>query len=428
MDPQRLLELARKNGAEAAEVYVSEGLGRSANFEANRLKQVETGDEEGVALRLWRNGRPGLAVARGPVDDELLVEKAIALAQFGQLEEPELASESLNIESPPYSPTPIEQLIAWGEQTIALVRERYAEVICGCTYSEEVGTVRLLNSLGLDMRYTSHHRSGYLGVEWVRGEDFLQVYDGETVLGDPSPEAVATPVLERLDWSEVNCPTRAGTVPVLFTAKAATVLLGAVSAALNGRQVLQEASPWSQKRGETVLSPLLTLSQDPQLAPYITPFDDEGTPAIALEFVRAGRLETFYADRRIARRLGLRLGGNGLRSDLGSYPQPGLFNLVVAAGNHSFAQLLSRMDDGIVVDQVLGEGAGLSGEFSVNIDLGFRVKGGEIVGRIKDTMVAGNAYDALGRLAALGSERLWEGNALTAALLVESLAVTGRAD
>ncbi len=54
---EQLLELAIKSGAEAAEVYQSRSLSRPVFFEANRLKQLETNQSEGTALRLWRNGR-----------------------------------------------------------------------------------------------------------------------------------------------------------------------------------------------------------------------------------------------------------------------------------------------------------------------------------------------------------------------------------
>lgn len=426
MDGQQILELACRNGAQSAEVYQTSGLSRSASFEANRLKQVETGNEEGVALRVWKDGRAGLAVAQGPADSIALVEKALALSAFSQPEAVDLPHAAPVFHERPRDRVALEQLIAWGEQVIAQIRAACPEVLCGGGYSDETGTLTLLNTAGLQVSYTSSTLSGYMGAEWVRGEDLLQVYEGETVYGVPSPQTVAQQVVQKLNWAKKNSPTLNAQVPVLFTSKAVEVLLGAVSAALNGRQVLQQASPWFARRGETVLSPLLTLSQVPEAEPYATPFDDEGTPTRALDFCRQGVLETFYADRKTARALGLEYAGNGFRGDLGAYPQPGLFNLTIAPGSTPFEDIVRQLENAVIVDQVLGSGASLSGEFSVNVDLGYRVRHGQITGRIKDTMVAGNAYDALKRIVSLSSERNWEGSLLTPALLVESLAVTGR--
>jgi len=426
VDAAILLELARKGGADFAEVYQTAGTSRSVSFEANRLKQVETGDDQGTALRVWVNGRPGLAVAEGPFEAQALVERALALSAFGVAEVPDLPTAGFPLTPPPLHTASLDDLVACGEQAIALVRERYPQVLCSGGYSLSLETVRLVNSLGLDLSTTGSSLEGSLGAEWVRGDDLLQVYEGEEVLDEPDPRALAARVLARLGWAERAAVSPGGTLPVLFTAKAASVLLGAALAALNGRQVLQQASPWSGRRGEAVLSPLLTLSQDPTRRPYDTPFDDEGTQTTALDFVRNGVLHTFFADRRTARKLDLPPAGNGFRDELGVYPQPGLFNLLVSPGDRSFAALVESIDEGIVVDQVLGSGAGISGEFSVNVDLGYRVRRGEIVGRLKDTMVAGNAYTALNRLVALGCERFWEGSLLVGDLLVEALSVTTR--
>ena len=54
----------------------------------------------------------------------------------------------------------------------------------------------------------------------------------------------------------------------------------------------------------------------------------------------------------------------------------------------------------------------MAGEFSANVHLGYRVERGELVGRVKDTMVAGNVFTALKALAAVGDEAVWIGRAI----------------
>ena len=63
--PEKLLDLALQRGAEAAEVLQSNSQSHPVFFEANRLKQLESSSVEGMALRLWIQGRPGLAVEIG---------------------------------------------------------------------------------------------------------------------------------------------------------------------------------------------------------------------------------------------------------------------------------------------------------------------------------------------------------------------------
>src|ERR687885_60676 len=88
---EQLLELAAQSGAQHAEVYQSRSLSRPVFFEANRLKQLESSQSEGVALRVWQDGCPGLAVAYGPVSAQVLVDRAIAMTQLSEPEPVELA-------------------------------------------------------------------------------------------------------------------------------------------------------------------------------------------------------------------------------------------------------------------------------------------------------------------------------------------------
>jgi PmbA protein len=155
-----------------------------------------------------------------------------------------------------------------------------------------------------------------------------------------------------------------------------------------------------------------------------SPFDDEGVPCQPLTFVNRGVLQACYCDLHIAQQFQIRPSGNGFRGGLGNFPAPGIFNLILPETERSFADLLQQMGQGLVVDQVLGNGGGLSGDFSFNLDLGYWVEQGEIVGRVKDTMVAGNAYTALQQGVVLGGEREWSGPFYTPALWIESLTVT----
>jgi PmbA protein len=423
---EELLKLAKAAGAEAAEVYRATSRSRPVFFEANRLKQLESAESEGTALRLWKQGKPGLAVAYGEVDPNLLVTKTLALSELNESETPELLAGERRDYPDLGHDVPWETLLEMGREAIELVRQAYPDVICSSQWDCDSETTRLVNSLGLDCSYTDTTLSGYVGVEWIRGDDFLSVGDGQTQRGDLEPQKIAQSIIKRLDWAQTNVSPPTGKVPILFTAKAADMFWDTVQAAMNGKQVIEGASPWSARLGQQVISTALTLSQKPTVGPYSCPFDDEGMPTRTLTLIQQGELQLFYADRTIGRRLGSGSTGNGFRSGLGSYPTPGLVNLVIEPGDRSFPELIRHLDRGIVVDQILGGGAGISGDFSINVDLGYRVEGGEILGRIKDTMVSGNVYHALKQIVALGNDLDWNGPCYTPSLIVEGLSVTGR--
>ncbi len=423
---EQLLELAARSGAEAAEVFWSRSLSRPVYFEANRLKQLESAESEGTALRLWKDGRPGLVVAYGDVEAQVLVDRAIALSQLNDSEEIELAPASKMHYPNLGTVVPVEQLVDWGKQAIELVRQQYPEVLCAGGWECDAESTRLINSNGLDCGYTDNTLSGFLEVEWIRDEDFLNVSDGQTLRDSLDPVLVAQQVMQRLEWAKDNVAPPIGRVPILFTSKAADMLWGTVQAALNGKQVIEGASPWSDRLDQQVTSESITIKQEPNAGPFSCPFDDEGTATRAITFLDQGVLQLFYADRTTGKLLGSGTTGNGFRPGLGSYPNPGLFNLLISQGTKSFAELVAGVEDGLILDQMLGGGSGISGEFSINVDLGYRIQKGQIVGRVKDTMVSGNVYTALKHLIELGGDADWNGSCFTPSVIVDGLSVTGR--
>jgi PmbA protein len=422
---EQLLKITKNKGAAQAEVYQARSLSHPVFFEGNRLKQLESSQSEGTALRLWREGCPGLAVAYGQFDPEVLVDKAIALSQLNLPETVELTEARTDIRPNVGQTLPVETSIEMGKKAIAQLRKAYPEVICSAEFECEEETTTLVNSQGLDCQYTETSLSYYLGVELVRGEDFLGIYDGEYSRDKLNPDLIVKQILQRLDWAKTNTAPSTGKVPVLFTANAVTMLWGTVSAALNGKRVLENSSPWSEKKGELVVSELLTLSQQTDREPYSCPFDDEGTLTQPLALITRGRLENFYCDRTIGRELGTGTTGNGFRPGLGSYPTPALVNLIVEGDCGSLEDLIRQLDKGIIVDQILGGGADISGDFSINVDLGYQVENGQVIGRVKDTMIAGNVYTVLKQVVALGNDFIWNGSCYTPSLIVEGLSVVG---
>jgi len=71
--------------------------------------------------------------------------------------------------------------------------------------------------------------------------------------------------------------------------------------------------------------------------------------------------------------------------------------------------MIKGVQEGLLVYDVIGLGLGnpISGEFSVNVQLGYKIEHGEVVGRVKDVMLAGNVYDALKDIVAIGDRAEW---------------------
>jgi PmbA protein len=130
-------------------------------------------------------------------------------------------------------------------------------------------------------------------------------------------------------------------------------------------------------------------------------FDDEGVPMQRTLMIDGGVLKSFITDLRTASRLDMPLTGNGLKlkrliqtKELGQMPSPEITNWTMTGGEKPYAELLSEVKDGVIVDSIMGIMMGnlVAGDFSGNVEYGLKVEGGEIKGRVKDTMIAGNVY------------------------------------
>ncbi len=423
---EQVLAAALRANVQAAEVFVVRSLNRPVLFEANTLKQIETRDSEGVSLRLWVEGRPGMTVAYGEFEPEQLVKTAIALSQLNDPEQIELTPPTpTHLDKTCGETANVSQLIDWGKQALSqLITSEFPGLQCVLELDCETATTELLNSAGLICRCTDRTLSIYGAAEWIHGEDFLCIEAEQTQRNTLDISQFVTDIQTRLRWAKKYSVSPVGRLPVLFTGKAAELLWSTVEAALNSKRVIERASPWSDRLGDLVISSTLTLWQDPQQGSFGCPFDDEGIPTRRVEFIRDGVLQLFYTDRTTGHVLGCGSTGNGFRPGLERYPSPGLFNLIVASGQYSFTELVSQIPDGLIVDQVLGDVGSISGDFAINVDLGYRVTQGQIVGRVKDTLVSGNVYQALNHVIALGNDGRWHGSCYTPSILVDGLSIT----
>lgn len=98
-------------------------------------------------------------------------------------------------------------------------------------------------------------------------------------------------------------------------------------------------------------------------------------------------------------------------------------------GDTEYEDMIENMEDGLVIDQVIGGGQSnlLNGEFSMNVELGFRVKKGKIVGRVRNTMVAGNVYELFSdKIEAIGNKCESDGSVFTPYVLFKDVSISGR--
>ncbi|MBD3883237.1 TldD/PmbA family protein [Phormidium tenue FACHB-886] len=429
---EQILSLAAQR-TDAAEVYYASSQSTPIEFENNRLKLLQTKASQGVALRVISNGRLGFASSTDLSRLDDLVDAAVQTAEIGSPAEFEFAADFHQWDTgngTVYTPPTTQELVSVGERLIQQMHEYNPEILVDVGFRVGSGTVKIATSRDVYAERSSQTISASLSGNLVKGEDFLQIYSYDVGRDrDPDYDRILQTLLQKYRWAERSASISSGTYPVLFMPRSAVSTIGGLfDAILSGQAVVQKSSPLADKLGETLFDKRLTLFEDPTLGVSACTFDDEGTPTSHKAFIENGTVQSFYWDRRWAARAGQVSTGNGFRGGL-SRPLPNTINLCIAPGQTSTADLIASIDEGVIVDQVLGAGQSnqLAGEFSVNLALGYKVEKGEIVGRVKNTMVAGSIFEAFQQLTDLGDTPEWVGGgAYVPSLLFNQLGVAAR--
>lgn len=420
MTPEQLLELARQQ-AEAAEVYAISWEETPVLFEANRLKSIQSRQTRGMALRVIKNGRIGFASADGEADAQRLVDAALAVAPFGTHARFQFPSATEAAPVPVYDQQtesfPTEQMVELGQGVIDRLRRHTPDLLCEGSVRRAVQTVTILNSRGGSFSYRRTVFSAFLEGTLIRGTDMLLVGDGAAScqpLVDVSP--IVESIQRQLEWARETVPAPSGQLPVIFTPLGvASALMLPLTLAFSGRAVYQGASPLTGHLGEKVYDSQISIYDDATvpLRPASRAYDDEGVPTRRIALVEGGTVQNFLYDLQTAGLAGSQSTGSASRS-LHSQPSISTSNVSVTPGQSSFEDILWNIEDGLVVDQLMGASQGniQGGEFSGNVLLGYRVVQGHVVGRVKDTMVAGNIHQALNETSAVADDARWVHGAL----------------
>ena len=414
--------LAQAKGvAEEAEVFMASSEQTPVQFEANRLKHIQSKQSTSVALRIVRQGKIGYSATTRLDDSQDLVNMAVETAQFGMPARFEFPSSvsypKIEVFDPDIDLVSINDMIKLGEELVTTVTSYTPDIVCQAQVTKSLVSVHIINSRGGQANYRITIFS--LGVEGslIRDTDMLFVGESQSSCHPlPDSKAVAEVVLQQLELAENRASVPGGLLPVIFTPRGvAGALILPLAAAFNGKIVLEGASPVGSKLGQPVFDEKLWLWDDPTIAyrPESRPCDDEGVPSQRTPLIEQGTVAHFLYDLQTAALAHTRSTGNGSRSR-GGLPAPAPSAFIIAPGNATFDEMVRDMKEGLVIEQLMGAAQTniLGGDFSGNVLLGYKVENGKIVGRVKDTMVSGNVYQVLKQIIAIGSEPKWVGGFL----------------
>ncbi|MGM0575718.1 MAG: TldD/PmbA family protein [Myxococcota bacterium] len=426
-DPQRLLQFvldaARRHGATAADALFISGRSTEVRVRLGETEQVKQSRDKGVGLRVFV-GRRSATTSSGDLTPERLedlVERTCAAAKL-TAEDPHAGlpdaalfedpvKEGLDLYDPAFEGLDVDRAIdmARRAEEAAQGADERIDNSEGGEMSWGVSELHFANSLG-----THRTRRSSTGALWtvpVATEDgqmqrdhwFTSARHFED-LDEPEPvgREAARRALRRLGGRKPGT----GRVPVVFEAPVASRMLGSLAGAVAGSSVYRKASWLCDRMGETIASPLVTITDDPHVRRGASsrPFDGEGLATHPLPVIEEGVLKSWLLDTYTGRKLGLDSTRHARRG-LGGNPSPGPSNLWMGNGDRSLDDIISEIDQGLLITEVFGFGVNnVTGDYSQGA-AGIWIEDGELAWPAHELTVASTLQDVWKNVDALADDR-----------------------
>jgi PmbA protein len=423
--------LARRQGADQAEVGASYEEGLSVSVRMGELESVERQRDRGLAITVYRDKRKGSASTTdfSSASVEETVRKAMSIGSFttadeyaGLADADLMASGEMSLEL--YCPWDVDvdkatELALRGENAARSLDARIANSE-GASVSSGVGQRVYANSHGFVGSYPTSTHSMSCSV-LAKAADSLERDYWYTVSRHPddleAPEDVgkeaARRALQRLDARTLS--TRK--VPVIYPAELAKGLFGHLISAVRGTAQYRRASFLLDAVGKEILPPFLDIEEDPFIPRALAsaPFDAEGVTTRRRQIIERGVLQGYVLSSYSARRLGLATTGNA----------GGVHNLIVKPTAGTLADLIKDCEQAFVVGELLGQGVNtVTGDYSRGA-AGFWVERGQIVHPVHEVTIAGNLKDLFREIQAVGSDIDERGTVRCGAVRVDGLTLAG---
>jgi PmbA protein len=426
-----ILKEAKRAGAQQAEVNIAINKGFSVCAREASAETVEYHQDKIVEIDVYIGNRTGSASISDmrPEAIRYAIEAACHIAKFtdednaaGLADKTELA----------FDYAPLALSYPWSisvEQAIQLACECEREALAADKriHSAEqvaVTTVEGLqvyaNSNGFlgDYTYTRHEISCVLVAK--QGEEMQRDYS-YSITADPTKLAsihhlaqeAAHRTVQRLGARRL----RTMRVPVIFIAEEARGLLGHFAAAISGSHLYRKSSFLIDHLDKPIFPSFIQIQEQPHLPGALgsAPFDEDGVNTRENQFVENGVLRSYALGVYSARKLGMKTTGNA----------GGMHNLTVSHGTDNLSQLLKRMGKGLLITEMMGQGANLvTGDYSRGVG-GYWVEGGEIQYPVQEITVAGRLQDIYAHVVAVGNDVDKRGNIRTGSILIEDMMVAG---
>ena len=428
---QLALEEAGGRGASSSEAAASLSQGLSVNVRKSEIETVEHTRDRNLVVSVYFGQRTGSASTSdySPAAVKETVLAACNIAKWteedrciGLADSERLAKDVMDLDLyHPWTPS-VEEASSLALECEASALGADARIVNseGASVDAHQGVEVYGNSLGF-IGHTQKSRQGIscsviAGVGDSMQRDYW--YSSARRLGDlDTPVQVgdqaARRTLRRLGARRV--PTCK--VPVIYEAPVASSLLGHFISAISGGALYRKASFLLDHLDKKIFPEFVRIHEQPLIVGGMgsAAFDGEGVATSARDIVSDGILRGYVLGSYSARRLDMQTTGNA----------GGVHNLTIDTGDQNLEQMISGIDEGFLVTELIGFGINnVTGDYSRGA-AGLWIENGEIAYPVEEVTVAGNLKDIFQNIAAIGNDVDPRRSTRCGSILVEGLTIAG---
>ena len=434
--------VAMARSGEQVEAVVVRGVDTEIRAYGGEVESLSSAQSQGVGIRVIVDGRQGFAYA-GSLDADVVAETLaeardnVAFAthdEFVGLAEPDgVGLPTLDLHRASLASTPIDRKVALALELERAVVGADARIVGieSAEYADSDASAAVATTTGI--RSFGSESTCFVSAYVMAAEgDDVQTGFGFSVGRDPGDLDVGAAARESADRATrmlgASQPA-SGRFTVVLDPWVTAQLLGIIGHTLGGDVVLKGRSPFADRLGESVASPLLSLVDDPTDVRSIaaTDADGEGLAARRNVLIDGGVLRTFVHNAYSARRARTTSTGNAVRG-FRSTPSVGCLSLVPVPGSTSVHDLLAAVDDGVLVQEVSGLHSGVnpvSGDFSTGAE-GLRIRGGQLAEPVREFTIASTLQKMLRDIRAVGDDLTFlPMNAAGVSLVIDDVTISG---
>jgi TldD protein len=412
VDYTAVLKKILSGGGEFADIFIERSTPFSVVCEDGKIEKVVSGLDCGAGVRLINGRRTAYAYTNDVTTDSLL-EIADAVRQTASTSD-HYASINL-VRKKPRKDFPIKKSpeTVGAEDKVALVlqantmarsldqRIRQATVM----YRENRQQVIIANSDGAMVEDDRLYLTAMVHVVAADGDVIQTGYEpvgglvGMELFDEyPLTKAAETAVRRAVMMLSAR-KAPAGRMPVVLSSEAGgTMIHEAVGHGLEADLAQSGLSVYSNRIGDRIASPLITVVDDATLEGRRGSFrfDDEGIDAERTILVDKGILKTFMYDRLTAMKEGAASTGNGRRESYKHRPIPRMTNTMITPGGSDPGAILRSTPSGLFVKKMGGGQVNtVNGDFVFEVSEGYLIENGGVGEPVRGATLTGNGPQVL---------------------------------